>query len=140
MRKMRKAASLLLSAALLAGLLAVPASAAGSKPFIRQVEAGVWNSWAVTSTGDLYGWGATRTAKLFPGGKTGSNVPVKLMSGVKSVAASSSALQPMFEVKDYDDYGYISYGAWHGAGHYQRKRRPLHLGGQHLLPAGQGLL
>ena len=110
MRKMRKAASLLLSAALLAGLLAVPASAA-EKPFIRQVEAGVWSSWAVTSTGDLYGWGATRTAKLFPGGKTGSNVPVKLMSGVKSVAASSSALQPMFEVKDYDDYGYISYGA-----------------------------
>ncbi len=106
----RRYGCLLLSTALLAGLLAVPASAA-DKPFIRQVEAGTWNSWAVTSTGDLYGWGATRTAKLFPGGKTGSNVPVKLMSGVKSVAASSSALQPMFEVKDYDDYGYISYGA-----------------------------
>ena len=110
MHKIKQWLSLLLSAALLAGLLVIPASAAG-KPYIRQVEAGTWNSWAVTSTGDLYGWGATRTAKLFPGGKTGSNVPVKLMSGVKSVAASSSALQPMFEVKDYDDYGYISYGA-----------------------------
>ena len=110
MRRIKQWLSLLSAAALLAGLLAVPASAA-EKPFIRQVEAGVWSSWAVTSTGDLYGWGATRTAKLFPGGKTGSNVPVKLMSGVKSVAASSSALQPMFEVKDYDDYGYISYGA-----------------------------
>ena len=102
MRKHTKAVSLLLAVLLLAGLLAVPASAA-EKPFIRQVEAGVWSSWAVTSTGDLYGWGATRTAKLFPGGTTGSNVPVKLMSGVKSVAASSSALQPMLEVKDYDD-------------------------------------
>ena len=109
MRKKGKHLSLLLAVLTLAGLLAVPASAA-EKPFIRQVEAGTWNSWAVTSDGDLYGWGLSKTAKLL-NGEISSDVPVKLMSGVKSVAASSSALQPMFEVKDYDDYGYISYGA-----------------------------
>ena len=107
MRRLYRNLSLLLSTALLAGLLAVPASAA-DKPYIRQVEAGKWSSWAVTSTGDLYGWGATKTAELFPGGKTGSNVPVKLMSGVKSVAASSTALQDYVEVRDYDEYGYIT--------------------------------
>ena len=105
--KKRRFLSLLLSAALLAGLLAVPASAAG-KPYIKQVEAGKWSSWAVTSTGDLYGWGQCATARLF-NGKTGSNVPVKVMSGVKSVAASSAALQDSVEVRKSDDYGYISY-------------------------------
>ena len=109
MRKHTKAVSLLLAVLLLAGLLAVPASAAG-KPYIRQVEAGKWNSWAVTSTGDLYGWGKCITAGLF-NGKTGSDVPVKLMSGVKSVSASSVELQVTFEVRKYDDYGDISYGA-----------------------------
>ena len=93
MRKHTKAVSLLLAVLLLAGLLAVPASAA-DKPYIRQVEAGKWNSWAVTSTGDLYGWGKCITAGLF-NGKTGSDVPVKLMSGVKSVSATSWARATM---------------------------------------------
>ena len=47
MRKRTRGASLLLAGAVLAGLLTVPASAAG-KPYIKQVEAGVWSSWAVT--------------------------------------------------------------------------------------------
>ena len=47
MKRIREFLSLVLSAALLAGLLAVPASAA-DKPYIRQVEAGKWSSWAVT--------------------------------------------------------------------------------------------
>lgn len=108
MRKKEKRLSLLLAVLTLSGLLAAPASAAGNKPFIRQVEAGKWSSWAVTSTGDLYGWGQCATARLF-NGKTGSNVPVKVMSGVKSVAASSAALQDSVEVRKSDDYGYISY-------------------------------
>ena len=41
--KKGKHLSLLLAVLTLAGLLAVPASAA-EKPFIRQVEAGTWNS------------------------------------------------------------------------------------------------
>ena len=109
MRKKGKHLSLLLAVLTLAGLLAVPASAA-EKPFIRQVEAGTWNSWAVTSDGDLYGWGLSETAKLL-NGEISSNVPVKVMSGVKSVSASSVENQPIFEVRKYDDYGYISYGA-----------------------------
>ena len=109
MRRLYRNLSLLLSTALLAGLLAVPASAA-EKPFIRQVEAGTWNSWAVTSDGDLYGWGLSETAKLL-NGEISSDVPVKIMSGVKSVSASSVENQPVFEVRKYDDYGYISYGA-----------------------------
>ena len=99
MRKMRKAASLLLSAALLAGLLAVPASAAGSKPYITQVEAGKFLSMAVTSNGDLYGWGYCSSVALF-NGKQGSNVPVKIMSGVKSVALSSTENQKSYTVED----------------------------------------
>ena len=109
MRNRKKGLALLLLVVMLTGLLAVPASAAGA-PYIRQVEAGKWTSWAVTSTGDLYGWGKCSTAELF-NGKTGSNVPVKLMSGVKSVSASSVEVQPLFEVRKYDDYGYIAYGA-----------------------------
>ena len=109
MKKRHRALSLLLSAALLSGLLSVPASAAG-KPYIKQVEAGKWTSWAVTSDGDLYGWGECQTATLF-NGSTMSNTPLKLMSGVKSVSASSVELQPMLTVKKYDDYGFISYGA-----------------------------
>ena len=89
MRKIKQWLSLLLSAALLAGLLVIPAAAAG-KPYITQVEAGSHFSLAVTSDGSLYAWGYATTAKLFPGGKNGSNVPVKLMTGVKSVAASSA--------------------------------------------------
>ena len=106
MRKHTKAVSLLLAVLLLAGLLALPAAAAGSKPFIRQVEAGSEFSMAVTSNGDLYGWGFS---SLY--GKDPVTSPVKLMSGVKSVSLSSAAIQPSFEVKKYDDYGYISYGA-----------------------------
>ena len=106
MRKHTKAVSLLLAVLLLAVLLAVPASAAGA-PYIRQVEAGKWSSWAVTSTGDLYGWGQCATARLF-NGKTGSNVPVKLMSGVKSVSASSVENQSQVEVRKYDDFGYMA--------------------------------
>ena len=110
MRKIKQWLSLLLSAALLAGLLAIPASAAaGSKPYITQVEAGSHFSLAVTSDGSLYGWGYASTAKLFPGGKNGSNVPVKLMTGVKSVAASSSGSVGAVEVRKYDDYGDIAY-------------------------------
>lgn len=109
MHKIKQWLSLLLSAALLAGLLVIPASAAG-KPYIRQVEAGTWNSWAVTSDGDLYGWGLSETAKLL-NGEIRSDVPMKLMSGVKSVSASSVENQPIFEVRKYDDYGYVSYGA-----------------------------
>lgn len=107
MRKKRRFVSLLLMLALLCSILPVSAMAAG-KPYIRQVEAGKWTSWAVTSNGDLYGWGQCITAGLF-NGKTGSNVPVKLMSGIKSVSASSVENQPAFEVKNYDDYGYISH-------------------------------
>ena len=107
MRKKRRFVSLLLMLALLCSILPVSAMAAG-KPYIRQVEAGKWTSWAVTSNGDLYGWGQCTTAGLF-NGKTGSNVPVKLMSWVKSVSASSVENQPAFEVKNYDDYGYISH-------------------------------
>ena len=109
MRNRKKGLALLLLVVMLTGLLAVPASAAGA-PYIRQVEAGKWTSWAVTSTGDLYGWGKCSTAELF-NGKTGSDLPVKLMSGVKSVSASSVEIQPTFEVRKYDDYGYIAYGA-----------------------------
>ena len=109
MRNRKKGLALLLLVVMLTGLLAVPASAAGA-PYIRQVEAGKWTSWAVTSTGDLYGWGQCSTAELF-NGKTGSDLPVKLMSGVKSVSASSVEIQPTFEVRKYDDYGYIAYGA-----------------------------
>ena len=109
MRRIKQWLSLLSAAALLAGLLAVPASAAG-KPYIKQVEASTWSSWAVTSTGDLYGWGLSNTARLF-NGEIRSDVPVKLMSGVKSVSASSVENQPMLEVRKYDDYGYVSYGA-----------------------------
>ena len=43
MRKKGKHLSLLLAVLTLAGLLAVPASAAG-KPYIKQVEAGKWSS------------------------------------------------------------------------------------------------
>ena len=100
---------LLLTVTLLVSLLAVPASAAG-KPYIKQVEAGKWCSWAVTSDGDLYGWGQCSTAKLFNGGTT-SNVPVKLMSGVKSVSCSSVENQPTLTVQKSDDYDYVSYGA-----------------------------
>ena len=107
MRNRKKGLALLLLVVMLTGLLAVPASAAGA-PYIRQVEAGKWTSWAVTSTGDLYGWGKCSTAELF-NGKTGSDLPVKLMSGVKSVSASSVEIQPTFEVRKYDDYGYIAY-------------------------------
>lgn len=109
MRNRKKGLALLLLVVMLTGLLAVPASAAGA-PYIRQVEAGKWTSWAVTSTGDLYGWGKCSAAELF-NGKTGSDLPVKLMSGVKSVSASSVEIQPTFEVRKYDDYGYIAYGA-----------------------------
>ena len=108
MRRIRKLASVVLALALMAGLLAVPASAAG-KPYITQVEAGSHFSLAVTSDGSLYAWGYATTAKLFPGGKNGSNVPVKLMTGVKSVAASSVGNQGAVEVRKYDEYGYISY-------------------------------
>ena len=108
MRRIRKLASVVLALALMAGLLAVPASAAG-KPYITQVEAGSHFSLAVTSDGSLYAWGYATTAKLFPGGKNGSNVPVKLMTGVKSVAASSAGNQGAVEVRKYDEYGYISY-------------------------------
>ena len=57
MRKIKQWLSLLLSAALLAGLLATPAAAAGSKPYITQVEAGRPAVMAVTSSGDVYAWG-----------------------------------------------------------------------------------
>lgn len=109
MRAIRRWHSLLLSVTLLASLLTVPASAV-SQPYIKQVEAGKWCSWAVTSDGDLYGWGQCSTAKLFNGSTT-SNAPVKLMSGVKSVSCSSVENQPTLTVKKYDDYGYVSYGA-----------------------------
>ena len=102
--KKRRFLSLLLSAALLAGLLAVPASAAG-QPYIKQVEAGNRTSWAVTSNGDLYGWGSCDTSTLLNGDTT-SNVPVKIMSGVKSVSASSSYCTLTVRVKVYDEYGY----------------------------------
>ena len=108
MRRIRKLASVVLALALMAGLLAVPASAAG-KPYITQVEAGSHFSLAVTSDGSLYAWGYATTAKLFPGGKNGSNVPVKLMTGVKSVAASSAGSVGSVEVRKYDGSGYISY-------------------------------
>ena len=112
MRTMRRWYSLLLCVTLLVSLLVLPASAV-SQPYIKQVEAGKWTSWAVTSDGDLYGWGECKTARLF-NGSTMSNTPVKLMSGVRSVSASSVELQPTLTVKKYDDYGYVSYGATPG--------------------------
>ena len=57
MRKIKQWLSLLLSAALLAGLLAAPAAAAG-KPYIRQVVSGRPAVMAVTSSGDVYAWGS----------------------------------------------------------------------------------
>ena len=108
MKRIRGFLSLVLSAALLAGLLAVPASAAG-KPYITQVEAGKWLSMAVTSNGDLYGWGRCTSVALF-NGKQGSNVPVKIMSGVKSVALSSTENQKPYTVENNG----IIYGATPG--------------------------
>ena len=93
MRKMRKAASLLLSAALMAGLLAVPASAAGSKPYITQVEAGLPAVMAVLSNGDVYAWGSNDMGLIDREdryGNIGWNAvltPTKILSGVKKVAA-----------------------------------------------------
>ncbi len=107
MRKRTRAISLVLTVLLLAGLLAVPASAAG-KPYIKQVEAGNRGSWAVTSEGDLYGWGQCVTAKLFNGSTTSSS-PIKLMSGVKSVSVSSAENQPVMSVwNDGFNYGAAS--------------------------------
>ena len=140
MRNRKKGLALLLLVVMLTGLLAVPASAVGA-PYIRQVEAGKWTSWAVTSTGDLYGWGKCSTAELF-NGKTGSDLPVKLMSGVKSVSASSVEIQPTFEVRKYDDYGYIAYGAEPGTVLTLIKENgDLYTwGDNNLFSAGQGLL
>ena len=104
---------------MLLSTLAVPASAAGSKPTIKQVEAGMEISLAVTSSGDLYGWGLNQIAsKKYGGGNPGKlfgsepfvKAPVKIMSGVKKVAASSTELQPVMRVSKSDAYGSISYG------------------------------
>ena len=96
MRKKRRFVSLLLMLALLCSILPVSAMAAG-KPYIRQVEAGKRLSMAVTSNGDLYGWGQCSSVALF-NGKQGSNVPVKIMSDVKSVALSSTENQYPYSV------------------------------------------
>ena len=108
MRKKRRFVSLLLMLALLCSILPVSAMAAG-KPYIRQVEAGKRLSMAVTSNGDLYGWGQCSSVALF-NGKQGSNVPVKIMSDVKSVALSSTENQYPYTVENDG----IIYGATPG--------------------------
>lgn len=91
MKKRHRALSLLLSAALLAGLLAVPASAAG-QPYIKQVEAGRPAVLAVLSNGDVYAWGNNELGlidrDLRDGGFGWKSVmlPTKILSGVKKVA------------------------------------------------------
>ena len=90
--KKRRFLSLLLSAALLAGLLTVPASAAG-QPYIKQVEAGSPAVMAVLSNGDVYAWGSNGLGlidrDLRDGGFGWKSVylPTKILSGVKKVAA-----------------------------------------------------
>lgn len=121
MKKRIRALSLLLAAAMTAGLLTVPAAAAGSKTTIKQVEAGQKFSLAVTSNGDLYAWGKNsggqgggfNVGRLF-GSESTVTSPVKIMSGVKSVAAGSTENQPVMTVSKSDAYGSIIYGATPG--------------------------
>ena len=96
MKRIRGFLSLVLSAALLAGLLAVPASAAG-KPYVRQVVASRPAVMAVLSNGDVYAWGNNGMGLIDHDdrdGKYGWNhvlTPTKILSGVKKVAAPHEA-------------------------------------------------
>ena len=96
MRKIKQWLSLLLSAALLAGLLVVPAAAAG-KPYIRQVVAGRPAVMAVTSNGDVYAWGNNDLGLIDRESQDGKYgwlpvlTPTKILSGVKKVAAPHEA-------------------------------------------------
>lgn len=118
MKKRIRVLSLLLAVAMTAGLLTVSAAAAGSKTTIKQVEAGQKFSLAVTSNGDLYAWGKNsggqgggfNVGRLF-GSESTVTSPVKIMSGVKSVAAGSTENQPVMTVSKSDAYGSIIYGA-----------------------------
>lgn len=88
--------SVLLSAALLVGGAVMPVSAAARRPYITQVEAGTYNV-AVTSDGNLYGWGSNSFGVIDPSlvdqGWGWSSVPTPklMMSGVKSVASANEA-------------------------------------------------
>ena len=85
--------SAVLSAVMLAGA-AMPVSAAARKPYITQVEAGTYNV-AVTSDGNLYGWGSNSFGVIDPSlrdpkgwGWNSVPTPKLMMSGVKSVAST----------------------------------------------------
>ena len=96
MKRIRGFLSLALSAALLAGLLAVPASAAG-KPYVRQVVAGRPAVMAVLSNGDVYAWGSNDLGLIDRENRDGNwgwnavLTPTKILSGVKKVAAPHEA-------------------------------------------------
>lgn len=96
MRKRTRGVSLLLAAAVVAGLLTVPASAAG-KPYIRQVVSGRPAVMAVTSSGDVYAWGSNDLGLIDRENRDGNwgwnavLTPTKILSGVKKVAAPHEA-------------------------------------------------
>lgn len=86
--------SVLLSAALLVGGAVMPISAASRKPYITQVEAGAY-CLAVTSDGNLYGWGGNEFGVIDPNlvdpgwGWDDVATPKFMMSGVKAVASAN---------------------------------------------------
>lgn len=86
---MKRFLCVLLTAALLAGSLTLSVAAA-AKPCITQVEAGHY-SLAVTSNGDLYGWGGNTFGLVSPGEAGPILTPVKIMSDVKMVAVPTSS-------------------------------------------------
>lgn len=108
--------STLLTAVLLVSGLAVPSSAAARQPFITQVAAGAY-SFAVTSDGNLYGWGGNSFGLIDPSlvdpGWGWSNVPTPklVMSGVKSVAVAN-------EVSIYGRGGYLGNNVASMTGHH----------------------